>query len=86
MSDIKCASRMKKGDIQKIETYLEKGPSHIIRCLIGIYGKSAREVINFIIKDWISNNIESLYKLGISFTVKNSKWETDLFEDESGKD
>ncbi len=81
MSDIKCSSNMKKGDIQAIDTYLEKGPSHIIRCLIGIFGASGSEVINYIVKDWINNNLDLLNNLGISFSIKNAKWEDNIFED-----
>lgn len=81
MAKIKCASTMKKGDIQTIETYLEKAPSHIIHCLLGIYGQTPGDVINFIVKNWIKDNDEQLRKLGISFTVKNSNWQAESFED-----
>lgn len=60
---------MKKGSVQKIAAPFEKGPSHIIQSLVGIYGSTPGEVINFIVKSWTGDNIELLDKLGINIKV-----------------
>lgn len=65
MSDMKCSSKMKKDETQDIYVPLEKGPSHIIQCLIGIYGTNASDVLNTITKQWISQNMDMLERYGI---------------------
>ena len=60
---------MKKSSTQKIAAPFEKGPSHIIQSLVGIYGSTPGDVINFIVKNWIGDNIELLEKFGIDIKV-----------------
>lgn len=69
MPDMKCSSKMAKEEIQKVETPLEKGPSHIVQSLVGIYGSTGGEVINTIVKNWMDQNIEMLESYGISLKV-----------------
>lgn len=84
MSDMKRIDKMTKGETQKVETYLEKGPSHIVRSLIGISGSSGGDVLNFIVKSWISQNIGYLANLGIEMKVHNAAWAIDQIDDEEG--
>ena len=46
--------------------------NHVIYKLIGIYGSSHSEVINYIIKSWISDHWEELVNYDISIKRKDN--------------
>ena len=55
--------------MKEFKVLLEKGPVHVVQCLIGIYGSTEGEIINTIIKSWMFDNIDKLEKLGITMKV-----------------
>ena len=58
-----------KNNLKEFKISLEKGPTHVVQCLIGIYGSTEEEIINTIIKSWMLDNIDGLEKLGITMKV-----------------
>ena len=81
MCKLECSSKMKSGSVQMVETPLEKGPTHVVQSLVGIYGSTPGEVINFIVKSWIGDNIELLEKMDIKLKVIGGLQVLDKFED-----
>lgn len=80
MAKRKWAAEMKPGSSQKFVTSLEKGPTHVVQSLIGIFGTTEDDVINIIVKNWMSQNIDMLEKYGILVKALNGTCVANRFE------
>ena len=81
MAKRKWAAEMKAGSKQSFKTSLEKGPTHVVQSLIGIFGTTEDEVINMIVKNWMSQNIDMLARYNIDLQALNNTSVINRFND-----